>query len=364
MAYNHGRYFSQAGRKQDMAPTPANPRTPRNNVVLAFVLLLLAYLAWLARDALLLLYVSALFAVVLMPVVRSIERIRIRGWRPGKAATVFIILLVVGVFLVGFGFLAIPPVAHDLQQLSSQPPGLPELMKKIHRIPILGRLDGNQLSQRIQAVASQAAGDILLGVRSWAGKLMNMLTGIILTVYFILEGDRAYGWFLTFIPPRRRERLDVTLRRAGERMGGWLLGQLTLMLILGVASTAVYALLHVRYAYALGVLTGLLNIIPVLGAAITILLVLLIAAIDSWTKVAGVAIFYAVYIQIENSYLTPRIMQNRVGMPGLGVLVALLFGFALAGVPGALVAVPTAVLVSELLDEYLAWKDLPFAGPP
>ncbi len=347
-----------------MTPTPANPRTPRNHVFFAFVLVLAAYFAWLAREALLLLYVSALFAVVLMPVVRSIERIRIRRWRPGKGATILIMLLAVGAFLVGFGFLAIPPVARDLEQLSGQAPVLPELLRRIHSIPLLGRIDGNQLSQRVQGLASHAAGDVLLSVRSWAGKLMDVLTGLVLTIYFILEGDHAYRWFLSLTPPRRRERLDHTLRRASERMGRWLLGQFGLMLILGVASTIAYALLHIRYAYALGVLTGLLNIIPVLGAAITIMLVMLIAAIDSWTKVLGVAVFYAVYIQIENSYLTPRIMQNRVGLPGLGVLVALLFGFSLAGVPGALVAVPTAALVSELVEEYLVWKDRPFGGPP
>jgi predicted PurR-regulated permease PerM len=364
MAYNHGRYFFPAARKQDMRPTPRNPRTPRSNVLFAFALLLAAYLAWLARGALLLLYVSALFAVVLMPAVHAIERIRIRRWRPGKAVSILIMLVAVGAFLTGFGFLAIPPVAHDLQQLRGQTPTLPRLLSKLHRIPILDRLNSAQLSERIQSVASQAAGDVLLSVRSWAGRLMDVLTAIILTVYFILEGDKAYRWFLSFVPPRRRPRLDLTLRRAGERMGRWLLGQFSLMLILGACSTTVYALLHVRYAYALGVLTGLLNIIPVLGAAITIVLVLFIAALESWTKVLGVAIFYSVYIQVENSFLTPRIMQNRVGLPGLGVLVALLFGFALAGIPGALVAVPTAVLISELLGEYLVWKDLPLEGPP
>ena len=75
--------------------------------------------------------------------------------------------------------------------------------------------------------------------------------------------------------------------RAGVRMGKWLLGQATLMLILGVTSTVVYVCLHIRYAYALGVLTGLLNFIPVLGAAITIVLVLVVAAVDSWGRVLG-----------------------------------------------------------------------------
>ncbi len=129
------------------------------------------------------------------------------------------------------------------------------------------------------------------------------------------------------------------------------------MLILGLTSTIVFVMLHVRYAYALGVLTGLLNIIPVIGAAASIALALLVAAVDSWGRVVGIAIFYVVWIQVENSFLVPRIMGTRVGLPGLSILVALLIGSELGGVLGAIVSVPTAVLVSVLLDEYLVHKD-------
>lgn len=350
-------------RKHRMTPVLRNPRTPRSNIVFAFALALAGYLAWVLHNAFFLLYVSALFAVVLMPVVYGVERLHMGRWRPKKAAAIALMLLAVAAALVGFGFLAIPPVARDLEQLSGQSPALPQLLDKLQHVPILNRIDGSELSARFQSFASQAAGYVLRSARDWAGKIADLITVTILTIYFILEGHTAYGWFLSFIPLEKRARLDQTLRRAGERMGRWLLGQASLMLILGVSSTIVYALLHVRYAYALGFLTGLLNIIPVLGAAITILLVLLIAAIDSWTRVLGVAIFYAVYIQVENSYLTPRIMQSRVHLPGLAILVALLFGFDLAGVLGALVSVPTAVLVAELLDEYLVCKNLPFDGP-
>ena len=141
------------------------------------------------------------------------------------------------------------------------------------------------------------------------------------------------------------------------RMGKWLIGQGSLMLILGVTSTIVYLALGVRYAYALGVLTGLLNIIPVVGAAVCVFLALLVAAIDSWGRVVGVAVFYLVWLQLENSVLIPRIMKHRVGLPALGILVALLLGSALAGVLGAMVAVPTAVLVSVLVNEYAVKKD-------
>jgi predicted PurR-regulated permease PerM len=140
-------------------------------------------------------------------------------------------------------------------------------------------------------------------------------------------------------------------------MGKWLLGQGSLMLLLGLSSTIVYAMLHVRYAYALGVMTGLLNIIPVLGAAVTIALALLVAAIDSWGRVLGIAIFYLIWLQVENSFLIPRIMGTSVGLPGLSILVALLIGSELGGILGAIVAVPTAVLVSVLIDEYLVQKD-------
>lgn len=339
-------------------------RAPRSYIVFAFALALAAWVAWLARDAVLLLYVSALFAVVLMPVVHAVERWHIGRWRPKKAASVAIMLLVVAGALTGFGFLAIPPVAHDLEQLSSQTPSIPALISELHSVPYLDRLDYQQLSTRVEGWVSRAAAYIMLSAKDWAGSIADLITCLVLTIYFILEGDIAYRWFLSFVPPQQRARLDPTLRRAGARMGRWLLGQASLMLILGVCSTTAYALLHIRYAYALGFLTGLLNIIPVLGAAITILLVLIIAAFTSWKSALGVAIFYAVYIQIENSFLTPRIMQNRVNLPGLGILVALLFGFSLIGVVGALVAVPTAVLVAELLDEYLVWKNTPFAGPP
>jgi predicted PurR-regulated permease PerM len=82
-----------------------------------------------------------------------------------------------------------------------------------------------------------------------------------------------------------------------------------------------------------------------------------VAAIDSWGRVLGVAIFYLIYMQVENSYLTPRIMKNSVDLPALAILVSLLFGFALEGILGAMVAIPTAVLVAVLLDEYLVQKD-------
>jgi predicted PurR-regulated permease PerM len=260
--------------------------------------------------------------------------------------------------ITAFGFLALPPVISDMQGFALEmPTRLPALLEKLKNVPLAQHLNIADLSSRLQGLVSQAATFLLFSISDWAGKLFDLIMGFILTIYFILEGDQAYRWFLSFFPREHRERLDATLQRAEVRMGKWLLGQGSLMLILGVASTIVYLSLHVRYAYALGVLTGLLNVIPVLGAAICIALALLVAAIDSWGRVLGIAIFYMIYLQVENSYLTPRIMKSSVGLPSLAILVALIIGSALEGILGAMVSVPTAVLVAVLLDEYLVRKD-------
>ncbi len=340
-----------------MTAPAASPRTLRGDIVFTLALLLALAVAWQVREVLMLLYVSALFAAVLTPVVRSTGRLRIGRWRPFKGYAVFFLLLAMAAALTAFGFLALPPVIRDLREFANEMPvRLPGLLDKIRHVPFANNLNTAEISARFEDFVSNAATYLLLSIKEWAGSLVNVAMGFILTVYFILEGDHAYRWFLSFFPAESRDRLDGALQRAKVRMDRWLVGQGSLMLILGLLSTAVYLMLHIRYAFALGVLTGLLNIIPVVGAAICVALALLVAAIDSWGRVLGVAIFYVVYLQVENSILTPRIMRNSVGLPGLAILVALLLGSALGGIPGALVSVPTAVLVAVLVDEYLVWK--------
>ena len=340
-----------------MTETTSQRRSIRGDIVFVFALGLACYLAWLVHGVLLILYVSGLFAVVFAPIVQAVSKLRIGRWRPFKGIAVLVLpLAMLGIF-VAFGFLALPPVLRDLQEFSKEAPTrAPALLEKLNHIPFADQIDTDDLNAHLQNFASSAATYLLMSIKNWAGALFSVITGLILTIYFILEGDHAYRWFLSFFPPSSRERLDLTLQRAEVRMGKWLLGQGALMLILGLASTIVYLGLHVRYAYALGALTGLLNVIPILGAAACIALALLVAAIDSWGRVIGVAIFYAIYLQVENSFLIPRIMKSRVGLPGLAILVALLFGSELAGVVGAMVSVPTAVLVAELVDEYLVNK--------
>jgi predicted PurR-regulated permease PerM len=333
-------------------------RSARGNVVFAFAIALALATAYLMREILLLLYVSALFAVVLSPVIRGIMRIPVGKWHPGRGLAIFLLLLSLAAAATLFFAFALPPVLRDVQSLVAEMPTRgPQLLDQLHRVPFVSHVNLSGLNSKLQGFASNFAEYLFLSLSGWASKLADLGAVLFLTVYFMLEGDEAYHWLLSFFPRHARERLNRTLLRADARMGKWLVGQGGLMLILGLCSLIVFVLLKIRYAYALAVLMGALNIIPIVGAMVSMALVLLAAATDSWEKVAGVAIFYAIYAQVETSYLTPRIMKSSVDLSALGVLVALLMGSKLAGVVGAMIAVPTAVLVSVLIQEYLVQHD-------
>jgi len=343
--------------------TANRPNRRHGDILFAFGVALALYVAWKVRRELVLIYVSALFAVVFMPVLRGVMKLRIGKWNPGRGSAIFILFLLLAAAIGLFSAVALPPVVHDLREFGKEMPTRgPQLLDRIRKLPFSQRVDVAALNGKLQDFASNLATYVLFSITDWARTVFDIIAGIILTVYFMLEGETAYFWILSFFPVDKRQRLDTTMARAEVRMGKWLLGQGILMLILGVSSTIVFLALHVRYAYALGVLMGLFNIIPVVGAMVSVALAVLVAAIDSWGRVAGVLIFYAIYAQVETSYLTPRIMRTSVDLAGLAVIIALLLGSALAGVIGAMVAVPTAVLVAVLLNEY-AVKPEPIIAP-
>jgi predicted PurR-regulated permease PerM len=342
----------------------SKPLGARGTVLFTFAVGIGLYLAWLLRDVLVVIYVSALFAVVLMPLVRGMMRLHIGQWHPSRGIAVLTMVLLtvgcVGVFL----FLGLRPAFLDLRDLVKRlPEEGPRFFAHMQQVPILRDLDWDALQGKIQDFVAHSATYAVKFASDWAATAARVVAGLVLTGYFIVEGDDAYAWFLSLFPVERRLRLDQTLARASVRMGKWLLGQGTLMLILGVSSTIVFALLRIRYAYALGVIMGLFNIIPVAGAMISMSLVVLIAALDSWARVLGVTIFFLVYLQVENTWLTPRVMRTHVDLAGLTILIALLIGSSLAGIIGAMVSVPTAVLVAVVLKEYAVHDEAIIEAP-
>lgn len=322
-------------------------------IAVGLFLAVLICIAYVVRTALLLIFVSIVFAIIFDPIVHWIERWHVRRWSPGRGAA---ILIFVGLVLAGiavFVTFAGAPIARDSEELTRDlPQNVESVQRRLRSFPfgdaIADRLNENEMRQWIQAGAQRAFA-LLRGVMSG---VMALFTLALLTAYFMLDGGRAFHWTMSLVPADVRDRLSGTLQRGAARMQRWLYGQLTLMLILGSLTAVVFGVLGIRYFYALAVFAGIANFVPVLGPIATVVLAAAVAALDSWTKVLGVLIFYLVYQQVENAYLTPMIMKEAVGLPGIAVMVALTLGGEMAGLLGAIVAVPTAALVATIVNEY------------
>ena len=326
----------------------------RKDIVFAVVLFAALAAAWAIRHVILLIYVSALFAVVLSPAIDLIRRIHVGKRRPGRGLAI-LILIVVGIGAVaGVGLLMLPPIYRDLHAFAVDlPHRTAGVMARLRSLPFGLNFDPTVLEQH----TTEAVGGAFGVFRAVTGGLMGAFTCAILTAYFIVDGERAFHWALSLLPVQHRPRIASTMVRAEDRVRHWLVGQAALMLILGSSTAIVFGLLKIKYFYALAVIAGILNIVPVIGPLTAAVLACIVAAFDSWAKLAGVLAFFAVYQQIETAVLTPRIMKISVDLPPLAVIIALLVGGALAGVLGALIAVPTAAVLAVLTDEYLVKKD-------
>jgi len=325
----------------------------RSNILFAVAVLLLLSLAYKLARELEILYVSALFAVVLMPAVTRITTFKIRNYYPSRGVAIIVLLLAVFGGLTLFFLVGVPPVIRDMQGFAQElPRRIPTFVARIRHVPLADQVGLSQIAARAENLAGAVGAYVVNAFPLWLSHIFDIVTAVFLCIYFMLEGEHVYSFFLSLFPATERRRLDIALRKAEVKMSKWLFGQGLLMLCLGVCSTIVFGLLHVRYFFLLGVLMGLLNIIPIAGAVLTVSLAAIVAAFDSWTKMAGVLIFYGIYVNLENAILTPRIMRSSVDLMGITVLIALLLGSALAGIVGALVAVPTAALIAVLLEEY------------
>jgi len=316
------------------------PDTRRNAVLLAFAVAVCLIISWFLRHALLILYVSAVFAVVFKPAVDWVHNRTLLGWRPGRGAALLLLIALVLLFLGALLAIAVPSMLDNAVGLSTM------LEDKLQSVPILHRFDLGDLRSRI----TSGLGAVLPEMTQ---ATTDVLTGLLLIAYLILDGNALLGRILRVAPDDQRNRLTQTLHRAADRMRHWLTGQAILMAILGAASAVTFGFMGLPYFYLLAVFAGVANIVPLLGPLATVIAASAVAATQSLWKVVGVLIFYLVYQQVENAFLTPKIMKAQVQISSAMVVIALLLGGELAGIPGVLVAVPSAVLLEELANEYL-----------
>src|SRR3954471_18689859 len=165
-----------------------NIRSLRSDIVFTVALLILLGLAWEAREVLMLIFVSAVFAVVLSPAIEAVRQVHIGHWWPDRATAIVIIILITSLSLGSFLVFAVPPMYRDLQSASNYLPlRLAEISQKLHAIPMMQKVDPTALGDYL----GEAAGGGFGLVKGFAGLLFMLFSWMILTAYFVLDGQRA-----------------------------------------------------------------------------------------------------------------------------------------------------------------------------
>ena len=206
---------------------PSAPsRSVRGHILFAIAVLLALALAWRLRTVLELVYVSALFAVVLMPIVHRTMRLKVRGWSPSRPLAIVALVAAVTLALAAVLLVGVPPVVHDIERFTQDLPQRgPAVLAHLKHLPGADKIGIDQIVQRTETVASSTA-QYLVGVAPLLlGSLFDLITAFILCIYFMLEGEFAYFYFLSMFRPTTRDRLARTLKAAERRMSKWLLGR-------------------------------------------------------------------------------------------------------------------------------------------
>lgn len=334
-----------------------NPRALIRYALVGLALTIaLMWALYLVRNALLLLYVAALVAIGLAPVVASVERLRVRRKRrlrlPRWAAILAIYLALIGA-VVGVGMLIVPPLLTQARDFWT---ALPDLLQRGQQWLVDRGLLAQPLSVREAIKQSPlGGGDVVKTVLDtlwgFVGGVFGVLTILILAFYFLVDSDNLVRTFLRLFPSNERRRVADACQSVATKVSAWLAGQLLLAGIIGSTAAVGLWLLGVPYFYVLALIAGVGEMIPVVGPLLAAVPAIAVALSVSPSTALFVAVFFLIQQQLENHVLVPKVMERQVGVSAVVVIVALLVGGSLLGIVGAILAVPTAAILQVVFQE-------------
>lgn len=327
----------------------------RTVLTVALVGLLIAAL-WAARDALMLIYVSALIAMGFSPLVRIIESPhRANGRRrvPRGLAILFIYLTIVGALTL-VGLLVVPPLVEQASALWER---LPRWFNDFQQFLIRHKLTTHKvtLQEAVQNAPAGASGNavntVLFALWSVVGGLFGLITILILSFYLLIEAESLFNYVARLVPAAPRARLTTASRHAVTKVSAWLRAQFILAGVMGTCAAVGLGLLGVPYFYVVALIAAIGETIPIVGPIVGGLTAVGIALSVSPKLALMVGGFFLILHQLEANILVPKIMERRVGVSAVTVIIALLIGGSLLGMIGAILAIPTAAILSVIVEE-------------
>ena len=343
------------------------PRTILRVLLIAIGVAILLEVIWIARHVLAWVVIALFLALALDPLVAWIER---RG-RIGRGPAIGIAYLLLLVVIVGVGATFVPKLVDEVNGfVQALPNYVDDLTKGRGR---LGFLETKyHVVERVRDGVKNGGASKVLGLSGAALSVTKSVitivaatvTIIFLTFFMLLEGRMWVERIYSLFPERHQERVRAVGHDIYRTVGGYVTGNIVISLIAGTSATIVLLIMGVPYAVALGLLVAILDLIPLAGATVAGIVVVTVAFLHSVPAGIVVAVFVITYQQIENHFLQPVIYGRTVQLSPLAVLVSVLVGAELAGVLGALAAIPVAGSIQVILRDQLTARRPPAAPAP
>lgn len=305
---------------------------------------------------------AALFiALGLDPIVRWLEGRNV----PRPAGITLALMMLVGI-IVGFFAVLIPTIVSQTAQLVERAPGY---ANDFLASDFFQTIDQQfQVRERVTDeidrffADSEAVGGIFGGVLGVGTVILNSIFGVlvilVLTLYFLASLPGMKKWAYRLAPRSRRERVERLAEEITSSVGNYVIGQACVALLNASFAFIFMTIAEVPFSVLLAFIVAMLAFVPLVGAVIAAVIVSLVALTAGWQTAGLFAVMYVAYLQVEAYFISPRIMQKAVAVPGAVAVIAVIAGGSLLGVLGALIAIPLAAGAMLLLKEvFIARQD-------
>ncbi|MBU3668666.1 MAG: AI-2E family transporter [Candidatus Taylorbacteria bacterium] len=324
------------------------------------IFVLCIYAAITLRGLILVLISAVVIASVIEPGTRWLTR---RGIQRVFAASIMYIGIA-AVAAATFSFVVPPLFSETASALNSLP-------KYVKTIDIFNPLTGNayksvktffpdipntisigDLAGYTAGALSQFSGGLFDTVTGFFGGVVSIVLVVVISFYLSVRDD-GVGEFLSIITPLRYEKYVKGLwQRSQNKIGKWMQGQLLLGLFVGVLTYVALLIAGIPHALLLAFLAAIFELVPIVGMSISAIPAFILATLDGGFGLGLIVIaIYVVIQQIESHIMYPLVAKKVIGIPPLMVIIALVAGAELAGLVGALLAVPLSVVLMELIED-------------
>ncbi len=339
-------------------------RVVQRTVLLVFAVVLLVFLLHELRTVVVQLSLAVLLAAAANPFVEALtasERAQSWRWRPPRGLAALLVFLGAAVALIVGALVVVATVAPDLAALAASAPlyvagAQATLQDVLASNPELAA----RVSGALPSVQDLLAGSVallgqaprLLGIATGAvSGLLYVVFTLILALYLTIDGERIRRYLVQFLPFARHDQALLVTARIGDRLGAWARGEAVLGAIIGVLTWIAALVLGLPYAGALALVAAIGELVPNLGPIIAAIPLVVVGFLTSFHQ-GILALVAAVLIQqLENNLIVPRVMARAVDLHPVAVMLAILAGGELLGIPGALLAVPFVASLSVVVDE-------------